>query len=98
MRIKLGIPMPLSKIAKASGGELISSNNAMINYVTTDSRELYPDDLFIALVGKRYDGENYLDEAKSRGAFILSRSKTKADIYHPKTDSALLSFAEKYWR
>ena len=96
MRIKLGIPMPLSKIAKASGGELISSNNAMINYVTTDSRELYPDDLFIALVGKRYDGENYLDEAKSRGAFILSRSKTKADIYHPKTDSALLSFAEKY--
>lgn len=36
--------------------------------VSTDTRTLQPEELFIALVGKQFDGHHFLKEAASRGA------------------------------
>lgn len=96
MRIKLGIKTSLREIAKALGGRLITNENAKISHVTTDTRELESGDLFIALSGERFDGENYVSEAKARRAYTLSKSQEKADIFHPDTRRALLNFAEYY--
>ena len=36
--------------------------------VISDTRQLQPGDLFVALVGDRFDGHDYLEEARQRGA------------------------------
>lgn len=96
MRIKLGTQMRLSDIANASGSKLLTCCNATVSFLTNDTRELSKGDLFIAIPGERYDGENYVKEAKERGAFVLSKNKNSADIYSPDTKHALLAFAENY--
>jgi UDP-N-acetylmuramoyl-tripeptide--D-alanyl-D-alanine ligase len=41
---------------------------AVFSGVSTDSRSVQRDELFVALKGERFDGHDYLDEAASRGA------------------------------
>jgi len=43
--------------------------------IWTDSRTVEPGDLFLALVGERYDGHDFVAEAQARGAagFVVSR-------------------------
>lgn len=96
MRIKLGTQMLLSHIAKASGSRLLTGLDATVSYLTTDTRELSEGDLFIAIPGNRYDGENYVKEAKERGAFVLSKNENSADIYNPDTKRSLLTLADYY--
>ena len=42
--------------------------NAEISNVCTDSRELIPGSLFIAIPGERFDGHDFVKEAEARGA------------------------------
>lgn len=53
------------ELAEATGGELISSGPA--GPITTDSRRLGPGSWFIALVGARFDGHDYLRHAAAAG-------------------------------
>ena len=46
-------------------------NNLLFNQVNIDTRKLMPGDLFLALVGKKYDGHNFLGEAIKKGAMAL---------------------------
>lgn len=96
MRIKLGIPLSLGEIAVATGGRLLTQKDKLINFISTDTRELMYGDLFIAVQGVKFDGENFVKEAKEKGAFALSSSPENADILHEKSSSALLSLAEYY--
>ncbi len=96
MRIKLGVPLSLQEIAYASKGQIKKGENAIISAVTTDTREMDRGDLFIALKGKNFDGENYTQQAKRMGCYTLSSSSQSADIYHPRTSEALLCLAEYY--
>ena len=67
MRIKLGMPLMLSEIAGMVGEEKPALDTE-ITHVSTDTRELFSDDLFIVQPG----GEIYLDDAIKMGAVVLS--------------------------
>ena len=67
MRIKLGIPFKLSFVADCLSGELNVADR-LITHISTDTRDLFPGDLFVAIA----DGRIYIEEEKSIGAFVVS--------------------------
>ncbi len=88
MRIKLPIPLPkalLSTLDEALSTKELPSAFAA---VTTDSRLVKKGDLFIALRGKSQDGNDYLEEAHSRGAALLIGERP-CPLSHTVKDSAL---------
>jgi UDP-N-acetylmuramoyl-tripeptide--D-alanyl-D-alanine ligase len=65
--MKLG--WTLGEIAKAAGGKLLRGDPALpVESLSTDSRTIQPGELFIPLVGERFDGHDYLSAALARGA------------------------------
>ncbi|MBO7195775.1 MAG: UDP-N-acetylmuramoyl-tripeptide--D-alanyl-D-alanine ligase [Clostridia bacterium] len=95
MRIRLGIPMQLSEIARATQSILNQSNDALITNISTDTRDLQKGDLFIAIKGKNYNGEDFLSTARMLGAYTLSSSKDSDIICNDSLD-ALLNLASYY--
>ena len=57
----------LQAMARLAGGTLRGAN-ASVARVTTDSREIQPGDLFVALEGERFDGHDYVQRALELGA------------------------------
>ncbi len=56
-------------IAKIVQGRLLpAASNSMVTGISTDSRTLQPDDLFVPLRGPNYDGHDYLRQAVEHGA------------------------------
>ncbi len=96
MRIKLGISMKLKEIALASGGILNSDRNDVIEYITTDSREVQNGDLYVAVKGERYDGNTFIYDAAERGGIIMSSESDLSDIYVSDTVKGLLSLSSFY--
>ena len=94
MRIKLLKPMILSEIAAATGATLKARNKYVtVSYLTTDSREILPGDLFVCIKGEKYDGEYFASEALKKGAYLLSREQRKNSLRVEDTRAALLSLA-----
>ena len=64
-------PITVKEIMEAVGGKLLgdfSDLDRTVTRVFTDSREPYPDALFIPLVGERFDGHAFIHDALSGGA------------------------------
>ena len=55
-----------AEIAAATGGT--ASGDFAVDGVAFDSREVGPDDLFVALTGETTDGHRFLDQAFAQGA------------------------------
>lgn len=70
MRVRLDRTYTSTELAEMTGGVALGSIRES-RYITTDSREVERGDIFVALRGENFDGNNYLDEAKARGAAIL---------------------------
>lgn len=49
-------------------GRLIGDGNVQIERVHTDTRTLQPGDLFVALKGERFDANDFIAEARDKGA------------------------------
>lgn len=47
-----------------------------INGITTDSKKVIPGDLFVAIVGAKVDGHDFIAEAEKNGAIAVLASKT----------------------
>lgn len=94
MRIKLTIPLTLSEISELISGEIINEN-IYIEYISTDTRELYRGDLFIAIKGEYYDGADFLSEAEKIGAYTLSQNKSST-IFAENVDTAILKLISFY--
>lgn len=64
----------LAEVASVIGAKLPDTNRPVMN-ITTDSRSLMQGDLFIALVGERFDAHDFLAQAREAGAIgaIVSR-------------------------
>lgn len=60
--------MTIGEIINTLGIE--SSDNRTFNSIKTDTRKLEKNDIFIAIKGKNYDGNDFLDEALSKGAIM----------------------------
>lgn len=66
--------MTLALLAQELGGELLGEDVTFSN-VSTDTRSLKSDDLYLALVGENFDGNNFIAEAARAGASsaVISR-------------------------
>ena len=58
----------LREICAAVGGVMLQDTEAVISSVSTDSRTAAAGQLFIPLVGERFDGHNYIASALEKGA------------------------------
>ena len=61
------IPCTAKEICAAVGGTLLQNGNTVTG-VSTDSRKVSADELFIPLVGEKFDGHAYLQSALENGA------------------------------
>ena len=61
-------PCTAREICAAVGGTLLQDSGAPVTGVTTDSRAVQPGQLFIPLVGERFDGHAYISKALDGGA------------------------------
>jgi UDP-N-acetylmuramoyl-tripeptide--D-alanyl-D-alanine ligase len=56
------------KIAEITGGKLVKGNpSAVIKTITSDSREISNDSLFIALAGEKFDGHDFIQKLSKEG-------------------------------
>jgi UDP-N-acetylmuramoyl-tripeptide--D-alanyl-D-alanine ligase len=71
------ISMTLAEVAQAVAGTVLDADpDETISAVTTDSREVAPASLFVAVVGETHDGHDHVDAALAAGAMaaLVSRS------------------------
>ncbi|MBI4752911.1 UDP-N-acetylmuramoyl-tripeptide--D-alanyl-D-alanine ligase, partial [Candidatus Desantisbacteria bacterium] len=63
------VPISVAEILIAIGGELVCGDKGqVISGVSTDSRQILPDQLFIALKGENFDGHGFIGQVIDRGA------------------------------
>lgn len=61
--------LAIDEILKATGGAITASSEcAFVTNVSTDSRKVGPGELFIPLIGERFDGHDYITKAFENGA------------------------------
>ena len=65
------IPISLSQLAEILQAKLIHSQDIIIENVTTDTRNVPSNSLFVALKGERFDGHNFANKAIEQGALAL---------------------------
>lgn len=75
------IPLALSKLILAAGAVASPDAplDALIASVSTDTRQFQPCALFVALKGERFDGHDFLGQAKESGALAAVVSETMTD-------------------
>ena len=62
------IPFSVKALCAAVGGTMLQSTDAAVTGVSTDSRTVTEGQLFIPLVGEKFDGHAYLHAALEKGA------------------------------
>jgi UDP-N-acetylmuramoyl-tripeptide--D-alanyl-D-alanine ligase len=73
--------LTIAEILQATQGNLIRGNpNTMVTQVSTDSRALKKGDLFVTLVGEKFDGHNFLENVCQQGAIGAVVSKPVAEF------------------
>ena len=92
---------PLQYIAEATGGRVTQGDGGtFVHRVSTDSRHVESEDLFIALKGPRFDGHEFIAQAEQGGvtALLVDRPvKTQCAIIEvDDTREALGRFAARY--
>lgn len=61
-------PRPFQFIADATGGVILhGAPDRLVRRVCTDSRQVQPGDLFIALTGEKFDGHKFIAEVLAKG-------------------------------
>lgn len=60
--------MTLNEFIKVINGKSNINSEEKINNIKTDTRKINEGDIFIALKGKKYNGEDFIDEAINKGA------------------------------
>ncbi len=94
--------MKLFSILKAVGGICHDFSDCEITQITTDSRNIPENSLFLALKGENFDGNKFVEDSFSKGALACIASKN-ADLPSHKnlilvddTAKALLDLANYY--
>lgn len=75
----MGIELGLSQLTAILGANVRRSPQRIaattVTGISTDTRELQPSNLFVALVGERFDGHDYVRQAHQAGAIALITSR-----------------------
>ncbi len=80
MTVQLHIPYTVQAIASAVGGVLYNGMNRTVTAVTTDSREVVPGMMFVAIRGESADGHDYIEKAVAQGAACILCDKRPARL------------------
>src|SRR5882724_273515 len=76
-------PRSLQFISTACAGEQAGgSSETLVQRVSTDSRQIQPGDLFVALPGERFDVHDFLIEVANKGAagVMIERNRKQLDL------------------
>jgi UDP-N-acetylmuramoyl-tripeptide--D-alanyl-D-alanine ligase len=83
-------PLPLSTIAEMCGGSLSRDSEVTVSRISKDTRAIEPGDLYLALRGANFDGNQFVDAAADKGAVAaIVDANVKADIPLIRVDDAL---------
>lgn len=88
-------PLSINEITRAVNG-VVSGNGStpeQVDGISTDTRNLERNDLFIALKGERFDGNDFLDKAVAAGAAALMTARG-AKAPRQKAGVAIISVAD----
>ncbi len=96
MRIIPEIKLTLDDIKSATFAISNYKENATVGAIVTNSNEALPGDLFIALPGEKMSGEDFINEAIARGAFVMSAKFERADLFTSDNYISLLDIASYY--
>jgi len=69
--------------------------------VSIDSREIQPGELFVAIKGEHFDGHEFIEQAKEKGAVAVLVSKTTTvDLPQLRVDDTIIALGliAKFWR
>ncbi len=70
-----------TELVEAVGGKLLWGEPGItFSGVTTDSRKVTEDSLFIPLIGEKFDGHDYIEQCFSAGASVCLTSKTIPEV------------------
>ena len=77
-------------------GTLAGAGSVAVSRVHTDTRTLQPGDLFVALAGERFDANDFLAEAKQKGAVaaIAHRGRLPAGLPGIEVDDTKLALGQ----
>ncbi len=98
MRIELSKTISMSELLTHLGDLCIANfaDDTEIKAICTDSQNAHHSDLFFALNGERFNGEDYAKEAVSNGAIAVTRQSIKKGISVSDVPTALLRTASLY--
>jgi UDP-N-acetylmuramoyl-tripeptide--D-alanyl-D-alanine ligase len=78
------LPWTLEEVAALTGGQLVNGNKeAQITSVVHDTRNVAKDSLFVAIVGERLDGHQFVKQAVLKGAKAVVVSRLVSGIKVP---------------
>ncbi|KXZ39546.1 UDP-N-acetylmuramoyl-tripeptide--D-alanyl-D-alanine ligase [Alkalithermobacter thermoalcaliphilus JW-YL-7 = DSM 7308] len=70
-------PISIEEIVIATNGELIKGNGKdLVNNISIDSRKTKKKDMYIALIGEKFDGHDFIKDAYEKGAntFVIDKN------------------------
>ncbi|MDR5658028.1 UDP-N-acetylmuramoyl-tripeptide--D-alanyl-D-alanine ligase [Serpentinicella sp. ANB-PHB4] len=86
------IKQRIDNIYSKCEGTIITNPQTTILGISTDTRTIKPGEMFVALIGKNFDGHNYIEEAIKKGASAVCYEKGK---YNPaENDTKSVSFIQ----
>lgn len=91
-----------SQVSGITGGRLIGNGMAEALKINTDTRKISEGDMFVALRGENFDGNNFVSQAFEKGAVICVANREtevpegRAEIVVQDTGRALLELAGNY--
>ena len=92
-RLTHDMNLTVAEILRATRGKLArGAPNTVITQISTDSRTIREGDLFVALVGERFDGHDFIDSARragARGAVVSKQTETDLPIVIEVKDSLI---------
>jgi len=91
--------LSLSEIARAVGGRLVGDGSRQIHGISTDSRKISSEEMFVALRGERFDGHDFIPQLAGKCAAVLSEEEVSGvdAVVVPDTLKALGTLAA-HWK
>ncbi|MBR5295366.1 MAG: UDP-N-acetylmuramoyl-tripeptide--D-alanyl-D-alanine ligase, partial [Clostridia bacterium] len=64
--------LTLFEIANAVGGQLFGNGEKMISGISTDSRKISPEEIFVALRGQKFDGHDFIPDLWGKCSAVIT--------------------------
>lgn len=91
--------LTLSEIARVVDGELFGNGEKIVCGISTDSRKISPEEIFVALRGERFDGHDFIPELWGKCSAVITEEPAP-DFDGVLVDDTLkaLGVLSAYWK